>query len=81
MAVFLGFLPMRELDSNSRSPSEVGMPAEPLRPVASEIALQAGIRLAWAAYHPLTLLSNEHLTYSIKSIFPIDMVVHQDHAF
>jgi hypothetical protein len=29
-----------------------------LPPVPSEVVLQAGIRLARAAYHPLTLLSN-----------------------
>jgi hypothetical protein len=34
-----------------------------------DLALQPRIRLANAAYHPLTLMSKEHLTYRDKTNF------------
>jgi hypothetical protein len=59
-------------------PIKVATNGKLLRHVASEIASQAGIPLARAAYHPLTLLSDEHLTCSNKADFLIGKVVHHN---
>ena len=45
-------------------PIRIGALAELLQPVASDLPLQAGIRRAKAAYHPLTMSIRKNRLYS-----------------